>query len=345
MVGAGCSLDLVGEIIEAVFSTVGITFSGPKISRRTVGQAILEGEVMSDLQLAEEILKTESLTMSSDGTTHKHVNFESRHIHMKVPVYGSEEFAEAHKSHLVGVNSATDHSSGTQLEGWKIKINDLLALYNQSPMSHHCQVTLTVSDFFAKLCGMSGDHAKDQKNLAKLLKETKQFFLMQTLGKNHLLGMNTTQFLELLMKVNETLVKKVGGQRQWEKLSEAQQLSAEAECFSEVMLKIGAEAYSQLDEKEKERVDLFVWTGCAMHKDLNCIKGGDTAMSIWWKENGIPGPILLANKENAAVLQQAGSDEELTAAEQRALTSSSGGGVKLASLAGMLFKNKDDKVG
>src|SRR3954451_17678407 len=236
---------------------------------------------MSDLQLAEEILKTESLTMSSDDTTHKHVNFESWHIHMKVPVYGSEEFAEAHKSRLVGVDSATDHSSETQLEGWKTKINDLLALCNQSPISHRCQVTLTVSDFFAKLCGMSGDHAKDQKKLAKLLEETKQFFLMQTLGKNRLLGMNTTQFLELLMKVNETLVKKVGGQRQWEKLSEAQQLSAEAECFSEVMLEIGAEAYSQLDEKEKERVDLFVWTGCAMHKDLNCMKGGDTAMSIW----------------------------------------------------------------
>src|ERR1700730_11499279 len=102
---------------------------------------------MSDLQLAQEILKAEGLTMSSDGTTHKHVNFESRHIHLKLPAYDLEDNGETHKSCLVGVDSATDHSSETQLEGWKTKINDLLELYNQSPLSHHCQVALTVSDF------------------------------------------------------------------------------------------------------------------------------------------------------------------------------------------------------
>jgi hypothetical protein len=78
---------------------------------------------MSDLQLAQEISKAEGLTMSSDGTTHKHVNFESRHIHMKVPVYSTEDSsAEVHKSRLIGVDSATDHSSQTQFEGWKKKI-------------------------------------------------------------------------------------------------------------------------------------------------------------------------------------------------------------------------------
>jgi len=123
MVNAGCSSELVGETIEAVFSAVGITFTGPKISRRTVGRAVLEGGVMSDLQLVQEMLKTEGLTMSSDGTTHKHVNFESRHIHMKVPVYSSEDpSAEVHKSHLIGVDSATDHSSQTQFDDWKKKL-------------------------------------------------------------------------------------------------------------------------------------------------------------------------------------------------------------------------------
>lgn len=345
MVGAGCSAELVGETIEAIFSAVGITFTGPRISRRTVGRAVLEGGVMSDLQLAQEILKTEGLTMSSDGTTHKHVNFESRHIHLKVPTYNSEDSVEIHKSRLVGVDSATDHSSETQLEGWKTKINDLLELYNQSPLSHRCQVALTVSDFFARLCGMSGDHAKDQKKLAKLLEETKQFFLKQTLGKNRLLGMNSSQFLELLIKVNNKVVRKVGGETKWNNFSEVEKLSAEAECLSEAVLEIGAEVYSQLDEKERERVDLFVWTGCAMHKDLNCVKGGDAAMRAWWEENNTTGPILLANKDNAAVLQHAENIEEPTAIEQRAFDSSSGGGVKLASLAGMLFRNKDDKVG
>ena len=49
MVGAGCSQEKVGEVIEAVFAAVGIAFEGPKVSSRTVAQAVLEGGVMSDL--------------------------------------------------------------------------------------------------------------------------------------------------------------------------------------------------------------------------------------------------------------------------------------------------------
>ena len=45
------------------------------------------------------------------------------------------------------------------------------------------------------------------------------------------------------------------------------------------------------------------------------------------------------------MLELANDVEEYGAAEQRAHDTSSGGGVKLASLAGMIFNNKDDKVG
>ena len=55
--------------------------------------------------------------------------------------------------------------------------------------------------------------------------------------------------------------------------------------------------------------------------------------------------VMLANKDNAAVLEQAEDAEDYTAVEQRAYSASSGGGVKLASLAGMIFNNKNDKVG
>jgi hypothetical protein len=68
-------------------------------------------------------------------------------------------------------------------------------------------------------------------------------------------------------------------------------------------------------------------------------------MTAWWDENNITGPVLLANKDNAAVLEQANDSDDFTSAEQRAYDVSSGGGIKLASLAGMLFNNKNDKVG
>ena len=82
-----------------------------------------------------------------------------------------------------------------------------------------------------------------------------------------------------------------------------------------------------------------------MHKDLNCVKGENAEIMSWWGKNGVPGPILLANKNNAAVLKQTEDENDFTVAEQRAHDISSGGGVKLASLAGMIFNNKNDKVG
>jgi hypothetical protein len=68
-------------------------------------------------------------------------------------------------------------------------------------------------------------------------------------------------------------------------------------------------------------------------------------MMAWWDENGIPGPILLANKDNAAVLQHISDSSDPTSVEQRALDASSRGGVKATSIAGALFNNKDKKKG
>jgi hypothetical protein len=82
-----------------------------------------------------------------------------------------------------------------------------------------------------------------------------------------------------------------------------------------------------------------------MHRDLNCVKGGNAEMTTWWDENNVTGPILLANKDNAAVLKQADDSDDFTSAEQRAYDVLSGGGIKLASLAGMLYNNKNDKIG
>jgi hypothetical protein len=79
--------------------------------------------------------------------------------------------------------------------------------------------------------------------------------------------------------------------------------------------------------------------------DMNCVKGQNVAMMAWWSENNILGPILLPNEDNAPVLEQVDDLENYTEIEQRAHDFSSGGGLKLAGLAGMLFNNKNEKIG
>jgi len=68
-------------------------------------------------------------------------------------------------------------------------------------------------------------------------------------------------------------------------------------------------------------------------------------MENWWLENSVPGPLLLANKDNAAVLEHAEDADDYTAIEQRAHDNSFEGGVKLTNLAGIVFNNKSDKIG
>lgn len=82
-----------------------------------------------------------------------------------------------------------------------------------------------------------------------------------------------------------------------------------------------------------------------MHKDLNTVKGGDKSMSEYWTNNNLTPPVLLANKDNAAVLALTSSSTTPSAAEVHAEKVSGWGTVKATLLGGLLFHHKDDKKG
>lgn len=343
LVSAGCSQDLVGKVVGDVLAAAGISVTGPAMSGRTVARAILEGGIMADMQLGHEISNTTALTISGDGTTHKNVGYEAKHINMLVPDYLLDQ--AKHKSRLIGVDSAPDHSSQTQADGWSSKIEEILDLYNQSPLAKGSQNALCLADFFARLQGMNSDHAKDQKKLAALLQEIKEALLHKSLGEESLIEMSFLEITHIISEANNQKISKAGGSVKWNALSEEEKLRADAEMMSALVLKLGREAYSHLPDEEKRKAVLFIWVGCAMHKDLNCIKGGNQEMTLWWEKNNVHGPILLVNKDNTVLLDQIEDGDDLTFAEQRAHDISSGGAVKLAGLAGMLFHHKNDKLG
>ena len=82
-----------------------------------------------------------------------------------------------------------------------------------------------------------------------------------------------------------------------------------------------------------------------MHKDLNCVKGGDKAMQEMWKNLNKTPPILLANKDNAAVLAHFSGTSDPSRAELRAEEVSKCGGSHATTLGGMICCNKDKKKG
>ncbi|KAF8599190.1 hypothetical protein BDV93DRAFT_560601 [Ceratobasidium sp. AG-I] len=81
-------------------------------------------------------------------------------------------------------------------------------------------------------------------------------------------------------------------------------------------------------------MELLVWTGCCMHKELNAVKGGVAQMMKMWAKNGLTPPIALRNKfEATKTIGNARPNED------------SRGAVKLACLLGAILNNKDDKKG
>jgi hypothetical protein len=86
-----------------------------------------------------------------------------------------------------------------------------------------------------------------------------------------------------------------------------------------------------------------------MHKDQNSFKGGNTHMTPYWKELGVAGPILLANKESAAVVRRVlhpeDGDKSPSEDDLERVENTSFGGAKAVALAGAIFENAIEKRG
>ncbi|KAF8587696.1 hypothetical protein K439DRAFT_1614130 [Ramaria rubella] len=116
-----------------------------------------------------------------------------------------------------------------------------------------------------------------------------------------------------------------GGPAGWDALPEAEKGTRNAQMYKGICEELGNAAFEQLTDTEKQAIDWFVWCRCCMHKELNTVKGGNSRMMKWWEDHGVPGPIKLMNQDNAAAAH--------------------GGAIKATSLAGAVFRHKDDKKG
>ena len=120
---------------------------------------------------------------------------------------------------------------------------------------------------------------------------------------------------KLLMVENRKKVDNAGGSDAWNALSEEEKQELNDDMMSDLTHSLGEEVYEALPEDEKRELDLFVWAGCSMHKDLKGVKGGNKAMMAWWSENGETGPVHLANRDNAAVLNNMATEDAPSPAE------------------------------
>ena len=244
----------------------------------------------------------------------------------------------------MGIGTSINHASQTQVDGLKQRLRELAEVFNNSPLAKREGLRFIPDDFAYRLIGTSGDHAADQKKSHEILRIWRLEVILLRLGEEALFRMDVGRVLATLITMKAKQIEEYGGQAAWDGLSEDEKAGAD----SQIIREIGKQVFDALPAAEQEEMTRFIRTGCCMHKDLNCVKGGARSMAdMWFKFKKTP-PKILANKDNAAVLanrDRSSGSSEPTAAEKRAEEVSKRGGVHATNLGGMIFRHKDMKKG
>ena len=229
-----------------------------------------------------------------------------------------------------------NHKTSTQLKTWLTLFDDITTTYNDSPSGSKSPMTL--DEIIRKVTGYSGDHAADQKKLAKEFFQQKHEAVVRFHGKGAM-SLKPSEEVEAVMtdKFLEAL-NGMGGWEGWEKLPLEDQLRFLEHLVEVTRCHFGELELADLPERERQIELLFVESWCAMHKDLNTFKAGAVGLANFWKVEGLDGPVKLLSRGQEA--------EELAAeAEGDDADRAAGGAVKLASLVGALVNNKDEGKG
>ncbi|KAJ3987892.1 hypothetical protein F5890DRAFT_1404170 [Lentinula detonsa] len=328
------SIDAVpANKVECVFKHVagalGIQVEGD-VSRRSVGRIVKEGGNAANLQFGQAVLNAKGVTISSDGTTHKNENYETKHATVIQENQRLQFF--------LGLKMSVNHTSETQFEGWTDTIEYIFHLLKESRMCSDDDACI----FWNLVTGFHSDHAEDQKKLFRLLKKWKERCRLELLGECAVKRLTDLDYACLIFQGSQVLVQKAGGSLAWDALPEKERNHQLDEMRSQIIRDIGQKEYDKLSPEEKSENDLFLWAGCCMHKEMNAFKGGCVGLDQYWKAHPELEPlILLPNRDNDAAILKAAGTEAAKCAEER----SEGGAIKVVSLAGGVFRHKDQKRG
>ncbi|KAI0055922.1 hypothetical protein BV25DRAFT_1842639 [Artomyces pyxidatus] len=329
LVAIGVPSTHVGETIALTGRHLGVSVEG-RVSERSISRIVLEGGVAATMQLGDEMTQ-----VKGDGTSHRHIQYEVKHVTYTLPG------ASHPVTRTLSISSAPNHTSETQLQGWKDEFARITETVRNSPfLSKMLKSPISVSRLAALIVAMNSDHAEDQKKLGRLTKNWKLEAAQEVRGEDFLYSHVLADVMPVLCEEKEQELADAGGLDHWNKLSAAEKEQKNKETYHRICMRLGDEVYAGFSDEEKEIADLFIWMGCCMHKELNTVKGGNAAMMAYWEKNGLRGPILLMNKDNDAAAQAGPS-----AAKDRAEDVSQAGAVKATILAGAVFRHKDDKKG
>ncbi|TFY50258.1 hypothetical protein EVG20_g11625, partial [Dentipellis fragilis] len=179
LVAYGVPAASVNDTLHRVAETLDVSTTG-NISARSVGRIVLEGGLASDLQFVEDVQQSTGITLSCDGMTHRHTNYESRQA---VTIKQNGE----RMAHFLGVQSAVSHTNPRE--------------------------------FIIKTTGLHTDHAEDQKKLVRLVQLWKKRIEREVRGEQALKTMASEEVLTIICEASQQTIEAAGGLDRWDQLS------------------------------------------------------------------------------------------------------------------------------
>ncbi|KAJ3813876.1 hypothetical protein F5876DRAFT_73497 [Lentinula aff. lateritia] len=299
-------------VFKRIACALGIEIEGD-LSRRSVGRIVKEGGNASKLQIIESLKDAKGITLSGDSTTHKNETYESKFATVITPNKKLQFF--------LGLKMAVNHTSETQLAGWIETTEDLFHLAYESGLISEDDAHI----FWNLVTGFHSNHAADQKKLFELLKKWKTRLEREVRGEHAVKRLTNNKYACLIFQGSQVLVQKAGGPVAWDALSTKEHTYRIDKMRKQIIRDIGEMEFEKLSEAEKAEVDLILWTGCCMHKEMNTFKGGCVGLDEYWNGHpDLPPPILLPNRDNAAAIEKAPGTE----AADRATAQSERGAIK-----------------
>lgn len=213
----------------------------------------------------------DGISICGDGTSHKNEHKETK--------FATINMGEDHVQFFLGIQSAINHTSETQMDGWIEVIEALFKLAVEAGIS----TDIGGMEFWKAVTGFHSDHAADQKKLFELLKKWKQRIDREGRGVEIERSMDQLQHAHFVLSYSLKAMEDVGTDI-WDLLAPEVQARYIRNARVHLIHEMGQEAFDALPEAEKKAVDFFLWAGCCMHKEMNTFKAGCTAMTQWWNE-------------------------------------------------------------
>lgn len=209
----------------------------------------------------------------------------------------------AFRNRYGSVVSEINHTSKTQAQGTINMLEDICSAYRASPLQKSNEPPLTVEMLFGWLKGFNSDHAGDQKKLYEILWKHKIDFERILRGQKLAeRSASDSEVAELLSQHLSEYIEATGGHKRWDSLEMVEQTKEKASVLRNIYLELGNDDFNTLSDDAKRITDLFVWSGCCMHKELNMVKAGSLGMRKYWKQFPDARPVSLPNRDKSAAL-------------------------------------------